>query len=236
MRSPILVVLLMDLSALLAGARADARTLPQAFTLNVAPPLDACEAAQAPQTPGADNNLHVSPALASDLIAADGEDAADAPLSEQARPVAVEMSPAYETRARIHKWASVAMLPLFAGELYLGESLYTSGDSGTKSTHIAVGTGIVGLFALNSVTGVWNLWESRTNPAGRTRRLIHGLLMLAGDAGFAATAMTGPKLGRAATASATQTFIDNKNLHRTIAITSMSLSTAGYLVMLIGGR
>jgi len=45
---------------------------------------------------------------------------------------------------------------------------------------------------LNSVTGVWNLWESRHQPAGRTRRTLHGLLMLAADAGFGATASMPP--------------------------------------------
>jgi len=37
---------------------------------------------------------------------------------------AVEHSDAYQTRAKIHKYASFATLPLFAAEVALGQSLY----------------------------------------------------------------------------------------------------------------
>ena len=37
---------------------------------------------------------------------------------------AVQHSDAYQTRAKIHKYASYATLPLFAGELALGQSLF----------------------------------------------------------------------------------------------------------------
>src|SRR5690349_7144347 len=39
---------------------------------------------------------------------------------------AIEHSDGYRTRAKIHKYASFAMLPLFAAQLALGQSLYNT--------------------------------------------------------------------------------------------------------------
>ena len=87
---------------------------------------------------------------------------------------------------------SFAILPLFATELILGQSLYEDGGSSKKDAHVAVGVGIGTLFGINTVTGVWNLLESRKDPNGRKRRVIHSVLMLAADAGFVATAALAP--------------------------------------------
>jgi hypothetical protein len=227
MRLPIASIFLTCVVALFAVSRAEARERGGiSFAAPAPPPLDACDVEQAP---AADRALHVSPPLTADLITADASDADD--NGQGQRPVAIENSPAYEMRAKIHKWGSVATLPLVGTELVIGQSLYNSGSTSAKSAHIAIGSGIVGLFAVNTVTGVWNLWESRTNPAGRSRRVIHGLLMLASDAGFAATSMTGPGRERNATVSG-----GAASTHRAIAITSIGLATTGYLIMLIGGR
>jgi len=103
-------------------------------------------------------------------------------------PAAVEHSRAFETRGKIHKYASFATLPLFGVELALGQSLYngTGNTDAKKGAHAAVGAGIVGLFGVNTVTGVWNMFgdEGRRDKTGRTLRLVHGLLMMAGDVGF----------------------------------------------------
>jgi hypothetical protein len=164
--------------------------------------------------------------------------AGQAPQNEQpapdARPKAIEYSDAYETRAKIHKYASYATLPLFATEVALGQSIYNdpnARNSASKTAHIVVGTGITGLFAVNTVTGVWNMWESRNDPTHHTLKLIHGILMIGADAGFVATFASGPG-GR----------IDNPNLdsqkqtHRTIALTSIGLATGSYLMMLFGNK
>lgn len=148
--------------------------------------------------------------------------------------VAVEYSDAYRLRARIHRYSSFAMLPLFATEVALGQSLYNNGGEGTRrSAHGAVGAGIGTLFAVNTVTGGWNLWEARKDPNGRTRRWLHGLLMMAADAGFVATAALAPE---SESESGQRSFEGNRGTHRTVALTSMGLATAGYLVMLVGGR
>jgi hypothetical protein len=147
-----------------------------------------------------------------------------------AQPRVIEYSDAYRLRGRIHKDASVALLPLFGAEGLLGESLYNTPTDTKKTAHIVVGTAILGLFALNSVTGVWNLVESRHDPNGRTRRWVHGLLMMGADVGFIATLASGPG-GRG---RFTSTFDSRKSTHRTLAFTSIGMATGGYLVMLIG--
>ena len=148
---------------------------------------------------------------------------------------AVEHSAAYQKRAKIHKIASYATLPLFAAEVVLGQSLYnsTSLGNGLRSAHIAVGTGIIGLFGVNTITGAWNLFgEGRQDTDGRTLRLVHGLLMMASDAGFVATSATGPHRHH----QGTFTFATDPRMHRDIALTSIAVGTAGYLVMFIGSH
>jgi hypothetical protein len=152
-----------------------------------------------------------------------------------AQPVhaaAIEHSDAYQTRAKIHKYASFATLPLFAAEVALGQSLDGSNDS-KKSAHAVVGAGIVGLFGVNTVTGAWNLFgEGRQDKEGRTLRLVHGLLMMAADVGFLATTASAPSTGRTGAVA----FDANKTTHRNLAIASVSVGTAGYLMMLFGSR
>jgi hypothetical protein len=176
--------------------------------------------------------------LAAAVVAcADGARGQDAPPLDQAaaqpdqtaRPKAIEYSDAFETRAKIHRYASFATLPLFATELALGQSVYNAADprtSATRNAHIAVGTAITGLFAVNTVTGVWNMWESRNDPSHHKLKLIHGILMLGADAGFVATFASGPG-GRVSS-----TLDAQRQTHRTIALTSIGLATGSYLMML----
>jgi hypothetical protein len=147
---------------------------------------------------------------------------------------AVDYSEAYRTRAKIHTYASIATLPLFATEVALGQSVYSSPSDAKRNAHVAVGSAIGGLFAVNSVTGVWNLWEARKDPIGRKRRLVHGILMLAADAGFAATAAVAPDNGD--DRGAGYSFSDARRTHRAVALTSIGIGTVGYLIMLIGNR
>ena len=139
-------------------------------------------------------------------------------------------------RKKLHKYASFATLPLFAAEVALGQSLYNnSTNTGSRrAAHGVVGAGIVGLFALNTVTGAWNMFgEDRQDPEGRTLRLVHGLVMMAADVGFLATTRSGPNSGSPRQAL---TFETNKVTHRNMAIASISVATAGYLIMLIGNH
>lgn len=156
--------------------------------------------------------------------------ASPSPEEQTAAPqVAVEYSDGYRMRAKIHKISSFATLPLFVAEGIIGQSLYSDPTSGKKDAHLAVAAGIGALFAVNTVTGVWNLVEARKDPNHKKRRLVHGLLMLGADAGFLATAAMGPESEHGNSA-------EGKGAHRAMAFTSIGLATTGYLVMLFGNH
>lgn len=150
----------------------------------------------------------------------------------QTHPAATTYSNGYEVRLKIHKYASWATIPLFATELALGQSLYNNPETGAKKTaHGLVGTGIVGVFGLNTFTGVWNLWEGRHDTDGRKTKIIHSILMLAADGGFLATTATGPHVRNGVITNPS-----DKSLHRDIAIGSISVGTVGYVLMLFKGK
>jgi hypothetical protein len=158
---------------------------------------------------------------------------ADDPQSPAPRHVAFEYSDGYKTRAKIHKYAAFATLPLFASEFYLGQSIYNTPSDSKKNAHLVIGTGIMGLYGAQAVTGVWNMVEAShdPNPDGKKRRLVHSILMLASGAGFAITPMVAPggheeRLNGPSSAST----------HRAVAYTSIGIGTAGYLLMLFGGK
>ena len=151
------------------------------------------------------------------------------PVSGQTAPPpqAFEYSDGYRLRAKIHKASSLATLPLFVTEGIIGQSLYSNPTGGKKDAHLAVATGIGALFAVNTVTGVWNLVEARKDPNHRKRRLVHGLLMLGADVGFVTTAALGPESEHGSSEG-------SRAAHRAAAFTSIGLATTGYLVMLLG--
>ncbi len=157
--------------------------------------------------------------------------AASADTTPRRRPRAVEVSDAYALRLRIHHYASYTMIPLFAAQTIAGNQLYQSGGSDpawAKSLHGIGAGGLAALFTVNTVTGVWNLWESRGQSERRTLRLAHSALMLASDAGFT---YAGVKLGPDATRSGAK-----RIEHRRVAYISMGSALAGYATMLIGNR
>jgi hypothetical protein len=161
----------------------------------------------------------------------------DLTLDDQAtqtrpRPVAFQYSDAYYTRLKIHKYASFATVPLFVTQYVLGKKLYDGNYTGTsvKTAHAWVAGSIGVLFGVNTVTGVWNLWEARKNPNGRTKRTVHGVLMLAADAGFVATGLLAPEADDFASS---QDYLNRRSTHRTVAITSRATALVGYAIMII---
>ncbi len=146
------------------------------------------------------------------------------------RPRAVFYDNGYAVRLRIHLIASYAELPLFAAEYVLGERLLTEERTsavrprGLRSAHQKVALGLGALFTVNTITGVWNLWDARHDPNGRFLRTLHGLTMLAADAGFVWAAQTAGAARRTEAGAAH---------HRAIALGSMSLATASTLMMWI---
>lgn len=150
------------------------------------------------------------------------------------RPKAIEVSDAYEMRLRIHRYAAYTMIPLFVVQSVAGNQLYVADQSGSprpgwaKATHSAGAAGLGALFTINTVTGLWNLWDSRDNDVGRTKRVLHSVLLLASDAGFA---WSGIKLAQDAKNSSSA-----RDQHRRVAYISMGAALAGYGVMLFGNH
>lgn len=139
------------------------------------------------------------------------------------RPRAIEYSDWYARRLMVHKLGSYVELPLFASEWYLGNKLLNGdGTDSQKNLHSVVAGGLGALFTVNTFTGLWNLYDSRKDPSDRKKKVIHSVLMLASDAGFA---VTGLVAGDAREDSG------RRSLHKNLAIGSMGLSTAGTLMM-----
>jgi hypothetical protein len=143
------------------------------------------------------------------------------------RPRAIDYSDAYFTRLTIHRYGSYAMIPLFIAEYSLGQNLIqdASPASWLKPSHAAVAGGIGVLFGVNTITGGWNLWESRNDPAGRTRRIVHSVMMIASDAGMAAAAALAP--GHHGGFTNGDTYQHRVNMHRGVAIGSFAIATIG---------
>lgn len=143
------------------------------------------------------------------------------------RTQAVQYSDSYNTRRKIHMIASFATLPLFAGQYITGQKLYDGNfTDSTKNWHGFFAGGVATLFAVNSVTGVWNMIEARHDPNGKTRRMVHGILMLGADAGFVAAGLMAPGDHEDGGGS-------SKSAHRTVALTSIGMASVSYVYMLV---
>ena len=144
------------------------------------------------------------------------------------RRKAIEVSDWYERRLRIHRYGAYATLPLFAFQAAAGNELYNKGSGAAgwaRNGHRVGATALATVFSINTVTGLWNLWDSRAVPQGRTRRAIHTVLMLASDAGFA---YAGIKLSEDAEQSA-----EARRKHRNTAYASMGVAVTGAGMMLL---
>ncbi len=142
------------------------------------------------------------------------------------RPRAIEYSDWYNRRLTIHRWASYATVPLFVAQYLAGQELLTKKYQAApwaRQWHPALANGIAALFTVNSVTGLWNLWDARHDPAGRVPRTLHSLLMLASDAGFVLVGQVQNDGGISDAA---------RQQHKQRAIASMSAAMLGYLIML----
>jgi hypothetical protein len=177
-----------------------------------------------------------APSLAASVAAAISESPAtvDSQAPPARRPVAFEYSEGYQTRLKIHKYASYATLPLFVAQFAVGQKLYNgNGSDGTRTAHGVLAGGTAVLFGVNTVTGVWNLSEGRKDPNHRTKRMIHGILMAVADAGFVVTGLTAPESEHEGGVFAYESGGTSRSTHRTVALTSMGIATVAYLMMLI---
>ena len=142
------------------------------------------------------------------------------------RARAVEVSDWYGRRLTIHRTLSYTVIPIFGVQWFAGERIYKYGNQApdwAKTTHRAGASALAGIFTVNTVTGLWNLWDSRGTSDGRTLRTIHALSMLAADAGFT---YAGVKLSKDA-----ETDFNKRREHRTIALSSMAVTVLSGLAM-----
>lgn len=150
----------------------------------------------------------------------------DTPVTRR-RTRAIEYGSGYNTRLKLHRLMSWAMIPFFAGSYITGNKLADLGRENApgwaRSLHgpLAYGTGV--LFVGNTITGAWNLWASRKDPAGRTKRWIHGLAFIAADAGLAWSAASSPGDDNEA---------GKVDRHRNIALVSMGVAVSSWGLML----
>jgi hypothetical protein len=146
--------------------------------------------------------------------------------SAQGRPKVIELSDWYYRRLTIHRWVAYGTLPVFAAQWAAGQRLYDDSRAAptwAKTTHRVGATLLAGGFTVNTVTGLWNLWDSRSVSQGRTLRTMHAVSMLVADGLFT---YAGAKLSDEAEQSA-----DKRQLHRTIALSGMGLAVASGLAM-----
>jgi hypothetical protein len=143
----------------------------------------------------------------------------------------VEVSEWYSRRLTIHRYAAYASIPVFGLQYLAGSQLYDKGNDApgwAKNTHRFGATALAGIFTVNTVTGAWNWWESRSQPKGRTLRTIHALTMLGADAAFT---YAGVKLSDEAENSA-----DKRSQHRTVALSAIALSAVSGIGMKLLNR
>jgi hypothetical protein len=147
------------------------------------------------------------------------------------KKILVDYSDWYGRRLAVHRYLTWAMIPLFATSYYTGERLARDGRIGSpyiiRALHPYAATGASVVFGVNTLTGLWNLWDARHDPEGRTRRIIHSVLFMVADGGFAWAGSMG-KQARDDSAI--------RDKHRTIALSSMGVSYFSMMLMLIGGK
>ena len=147
---------------------------------------------------------------------------------------AVEVSEWYGRRLTIHRTLSYAMPVVFASQYIAGTQLYNAQKTATlppswaRPVHKAGAFTVAGIFGVNTVTGVWNLWDSRHTPEHRWLRYSHAVVMLGSDAAFA---YTGIKLSQ----DAKNSFV-KRDEHRRVALYAIGASTASGVVMKIFNR
>ena len=143
-------------------------------------------------------------------------------LATSAAPALAQRAPATGPRL---------MVPVFAAQYVAGQTLYDAGNGGpaapgwAKPVHETGAATIAGIFGVNTLTGLWNLWDSRHTEDHRWLRLSLSVIMLGADAAFA---YTGIKLADDAEESQAK-----RRQHRDAALWSMGVSVGSGVVMKI---
>jgi hypothetical protein len=147
------------------------------------------------------------------------------------RVKAIEVSDWYSRRLTLHRRLSYATIPVFAFQWTAGQQIWEKGPAAPEWARTGHGIGagtIAGIFTVNTVTGVWNLWESRHAADGRGRRTLHALSMLVAEAGFT---YAGAVLSEQAERDP-----DKRTLHRAVALTSIGITAISGIAMKINNK
>jgi hypothetical protein len=167
--------------------------------------------------------------LAAQLLIAVPTDTPPPPPRQRVK--AIEVSEWYERRLTLHRRLSYATLPLFGFQLAAGWQIWEehqNAPSWARNGHRIGAATIAGVFTVNTVTGVWNLWDSRAVQEGRVRRYVHATSMLLADAGFT---YAGAVLSEQAENDPAK-----RDLHRTVALSSMAVALTSGLIMKFTNR
>ncbi|MFN8581087.1 MAG: hypothetical protein U0163_08950 [Gemmatimonadaceae bacterium] len=156
-------------------------------------------------------------------------DVSNGDADQQKRTKAIEYSDWYNRRLTIHKVGAYLSLPLFATEYWLGNKLMNDlvVKSWVRPMHGTVASAIGVVFAANSLTGLWNLYDSRNDPHDRARKIVHTVGMLAADAGFLVTAsLAGESEGVGGS-----NYGSRAQNHKNAALVSIGLASASTIMM-----
>jgi hypothetical protein len=142
------------------------------------------------------------------------------------RRKAVHISEWYYRRLTIHRYVAYSTIPVFALQYAAGDRLYHHGNAAptwAKTMHRVGATTLATMFTVNTVTGAWNWWDSRSVSEGRVLRTVHALSMIGADAAFT---YAGIKLSDEAENSSAK-----RREHRTVAIASIGVTVVSGLAM-----
>jgi hypothetical protein len=147
------------------------------------------------------------------------------------RPRAIEVSEWYSRRLTLHRYVAYGTIPVFAAQWIAGNQLLQESRAApewAKFMHRAGATALAGMFTVNTVTGIWNWWDSRAVTQHRVLRTVHAITLIACDAAFS---YTGAKLSEDA-----ETSNSARHLHHQVALISMGVTVLSGTAMKIWNK
>lgn len=151
---------------------------------------------------------------------------APADTGRRKRSHSVELSDWYYRRLTLHRYISYATIPVFAAQWAAGSVIFPDPRNAprwAKTTHDAGADLLMGMFTVNTVTGAWNWWDSRSEEKGRTLHTVHALMMLTADGIFSYAGST--------VAKEAETSLEKRRLHRTLALIGTGITVGNGLMM-----
>lgn len=148
------------------------------------------------------------------------------PPTPRQRVKAIEVSDWYSRRLTLHRRLAYATIPVFMFQWTAGQQIWEKGAAApawARTGHRVGATTIAAIFTANTVTGAWNLWDSRHAPQGRALRYVHAFSMFVAEAGFT---WAGAVLSQQA-----ETDFDKRALHRKVALTCMGITVTSGVLM-----